>query len=138
VRPQSDGLREQSARNLPSESDIIGSGDPSLQGFTTDISVDQSQTIRFKINTPTSAYRIDIYQMGHCGARLSPTIRPNGPPYWVGVVFVTSLGPDTTPRDYHVDDAAAASDRRRLRIERHHEVQRAITASTIDATGRTA
>jgi hypothetical protein len=124
VRPQSDGLREQSARNLPSEWDIIGSGDPSLQGFTTDISVDQSQTIRFKINTPTSAYRIDICQMGHCGARLSPTIRPNGPPYWVDVVFVTSLGPDTTPPDYHVDDAAAASDRRRLRIERHHEVQR--------------
>src|SRR5262245_8763641 len=31
--------------------DIVGAGDPTIQGFPTDISVDQGQTVSFKIAT---------------------------------------------------------------------------------------
>jgi hypothetical protein len=47
--------------NPPSEWDIVGSGDTTLQGFSTDISVDQGQTVSFKINdTLLAPYHIDI------------------------------------------------------------------------------
>src|SRR5258708_1369622 len=50
--------------NPPSDWDIgPSSGDPSIQGFATDISVNVGQTVRFKINTTAPAYRIDIYRM---------------------------------------------------------------------------
>src|SRR5581483_8975956 len=48
-------------------------GDPSIQGFATDISVNVGQTVFFKINTSASQYRIDIYRLGYyggAGARL--------------------------------------------------------------------
>lgn len=52
----------------PEEWDIGGAGDTSLQGFATDISVDQGQTIKFKINDATlAAYHIDIYRLGYYG-----------------------------------------------------------------------
>ena len=35
-----------------------------IQGFATDISVDQGQTVDFKVDTPASDYRLDIYRMG--------------------------------------------------------------------------
>jgi hypothetical protein len=67
--------------NPPSEWDITGAGDAALQGFATDISVDQGQTVSFKVeSTSVSAYRIDIYRLGYYqgnGARLVTTI-PNG------------------------------------------------------------
>src|SRR6185437_13182761 len=49
--------------NPASEWDIgAGSiGDPTIQGFATDISVNQGGTVSFKINTPASAYTINIY-----------------------------------------------------------------------------
>ncbi|MCA9131931.1 MAG: hypothetical protein KDA45_02200, partial [Planctomycetales bacterium] len=51
-----------------SEWDIVGSGDPSLQGYATDISVDQGSSVAFKINNPTLApYRLDIYRIGYYG-----------------------------------------------------------------------
>ncbi|HEX2415382.1 MAG TPA: N,N-dimethylformamidase beta subunit family domain-containing protein, partial [Thermoleophilaceae bacterium] len=59
--------------------DVSGSGDPNIQGFATDISVDQGQTVRFKINSVTSLYRLDIYRMGWYGgqgARRVATVRP--------------------------------------------------------------
>ncbi|WP_406694367.1 N,N-dimethylformamidase beta subunit family domain-containing protein [Singulisphaera sp. Ch08] len=66
--------------NPPSEWDIVGSGDPTLQGFATDISVDQGQTVSFKINNTSRAiYHIDIYRMGYyggLGARKVATIAP--------------------------------------------------------------
>jgi len=65
--------------NLPSEWDITGAGDPTIQGFTTDISVDQGQTVRFKIDTTATAYHIDIYRMGYYGgrgARKVATVQP--------------------------------------------------------------
>ena len=46
---------------------------------TTDISAAPGDTVRFKINTTASAYRLDIYRMGYyggLGARKVATIRP--------------------------------------------------------------
>ena len=66
--------------NPPSEWDVSGSGDPNIQGFATDISVDQGQTVRFKIKTPSSDYRLDIYRMGYYGgdgARKVATVQPS-------------------------------------------------------------
>lgn len=44
--------------------DIDGAGDPSIQGFATDISVNVGQRIDFKVDTDASAYKIDIYRTG--------------------------------------------------------------------------
>lgn len=43
------------------EWDIAGAGDPSIQGFATDISVNRGQTISFKVKTDAASYHIDIY-----------------------------------------------------------------------------
>src|SRR5438045_2643125 len=42
--------------------DVAGSGDPSLQGFTTDISFNKGDTVSFKITSP-APYLIDIYRL---------------------------------------------------------------------------
>ena len=66
--------------NPPSEWDVSGAGDSNIQGFATDISVDQGQTVHFKINTPSSDYRLDIYRMGYYGgngARKVATVQPS-------------------------------------------------------------
>ena len=57
--------------NPSSEWDIGGgeNGDLSIQGFATDISVNQGSTISFKINTPASAYTINIYRIGYYGGK---------------------------------------------------------------------
>ncbi len=61
-----------------SQWDISGAGDASIQGFATDISVNQGQTVSFKINdTAVAPYHIDIYRMGWYqgnGARLVTSI----------------------------------------------------------------
>lgn len=59
--------------------DVASGGDASIQGFTTDISVDRGQNISFKIDTVSSDYRIDIYRLGYYngdGARLIDSIEP--------------------------------------------------------------
>src|SRR6266446_6376553 len=53
--------------NPPSEWDISGSGDPSIQGFSTDISVNVGGTASFKIKTTAASYSLDIYRMGYYG-----------------------------------------------------------------------
>jgi N,N-dimethylformamidase beta subunit-like, C-terminal/Bacterial Ig domain len=62
----------------PSNWDISGAGDSTIQGFATDISVNQGQTVSFKINDTSGApYRLDIYRMGYyggIGALLKATI----------------------------------------------------------------
>ena len=61
------------------EWDISGAGDPSIQGYATDISVNKGQTVQFKIDTTLSSYRLDIYRMGYYngnGARLITTVNP--------------------------------------------------------------
>jgi hypothetical protein len=62
-----------------SQWDIVnGAGTPTLQGFSTDISVNVGQTVSFKINdTALAPYHVDIYRMGYYqgnGARLVTTL----------------------------------------------------------------
>ncbi|PYR90765.1 MAG: hypothetical protein DMF84_19190 [Acidobacteria bacterium] len=70
------------------EVDGGGAGDPSIQGFAADISVNTGQTVRFKIATDSAHYRIAIYRLGYyggAGARkivtlpdfTTPQIQPN-------------------------------------------------------------
>src|ERR1700758_4565103 len=68
------------AGNPSSQWDVSGAGDPSIQGFATDISFNQGQTVFFKINTKATNYKLDIYRMGYysgMGARLVATITPS-------------------------------------------------------------
>jgi hypothetical protein len=63
-----------------SEWDISGSGDPSIQGFATDISVNRGSTVFFKVDTNATNYRFDIYRMGYYGgqgARKVATVTPS-------------------------------------------------------------
>ena len=56
-----------------SEWDVTGAGDPSIQGFATDISVNTGDLVSFKVKTDSTNYRIDIYRLGYyggAGARL--------------------------------------------------------------------
>ncbi len=64
----------------PSVWDIDGAGDPSIQGFATDISVNAGNRIDFKIDTPASNYTIDIYRTGWyqgLGARHIASVTPS-------------------------------------------------------------
>src|SRR5262245_5092714 len=58
--------------------EVSGTGDSTIQGFATDISVNHGQTVSFKINdSANKPYHIDIYRMGYYqgnGARLITTI----------------------------------------------------------------
>lgn len=66
--------------NPPSEWDVSGAGSSSIQGFATEISVDQGETVEFKVDTPASAYRLDVYRMGYyggSGARKITTVNPS-------------------------------------------------------------
>ncbi len=68
------------AGNPAVEWDVSGIGDPSIQGYATDISVNCGTTISFKINTTAAAYRIDIYRLGYyggLGARKVATVMPS-------------------------------------------------------------
>ncbi len=68
------------AGNPSSEWDVSGVGDPSIQGFATDISVNRGSTISFKVNTDATAYRLDIYRLGYyagLGARKVATVNPS-------------------------------------------------------------
>ncbi len=60
--------------------EISGAGDPEIQGFATDISVNVGQRIDFKIDTAASSYTIDIYRMGYyqgLGARRITSVTPS-------------------------------------------------------------
>ena len=66
--------------NPPSEWDVSGAGDENIQGYATDISVDQGGTIEFKVDTDATDYRLDIYRLGYYngdGARFITTIDPS-------------------------------------------------------------
>jgi Domain of unknown function (DUF4082)/Bacterial Ig domain len=66
--------------NPSSQWNVSGAGSSNIQGFTTDISVNKGETARFKVRTPASAYRVDIYRMGFyggMGARLITTVTPS-------------------------------------------------------------
>src|SRR5262245_22456896 len=60
-----------------SEWDLGGVDSSQIEGFATDISVDQGQTVQLKVNTTATAYRIDVYRLGYyagMGARKVATI----------------------------------------------------------------
>jgi hypothetical protein len=65
--------------NPSSEWDVNGAGDPSIQGYATQISVNRGGTVQFKVDTNASNYRFDIYRMGYYGgqgARKIATVNP--------------------------------------------------------------
>lgn len=73
--------------NPPTEWDVSGSGDPSIQGFATSISVNRGETVHFKIATDASLYHLEIYRMGFYGgagarkvAIQRPTVLPQQQP----------------------------------------------------------
>ena len=66
--------------NPATEWDVAGAGDESIQGFATEMSVAQGGTIAFKVDTPATSYRIDIYRLGYyggLGARRVATVQPS-------------------------------------------------------------
>ncbi len=66
--------------SVSSEWDVSGAGDPSIQGFATDISVNRGGPINFKVSTNASSYRFDIYRLGYyggLGARKVATVQPS-------------------------------------------------------------
>jgi hypothetical protein len=68
--------------NPSTEWDVNGSGDRRIQGFATDISANLGETISFKIESNSPAYRIDIYRLGYyagMGARQVASIKPSVP-----------------------------------------------------------
>ena len=79
-KPGDSIVQENQLPGSPStEWDINGPGDPTIQGFGHDISINRGETIFFKIKTDSTDYRIDIYRMGYyggMGARLVDTIEP--------------------------------------------------------------
>src|SRR5881296_2474026 len=65
--------------NPPSEWDMAGPADTTILGFTTDISFNLGETVRFKVATDASDYRLDIYRVGYyqgLGARFITSIAP--------------------------------------------------------------
>ncbi|HEX7252565.1 MAG TPA: N,N-dimethylformamidase beta subunit family domain-containing protein, partial [Thermoanaerobaculia bacterium] len=66
--------------NPSSEWNVSGAGDATIQGFASDISVNQGETVHFKVNTDATAYRLDIYRLGYyagMGARKVATVLPS-------------------------------------------------------------
>jgi hypothetical protein len=59
----------------------VGAGEgTTIQGFADPFSVNVGQSISFKIESPATAYKIDIYRMGYYGgdgARLEGSATPN-------------------------------------------------------------
>jgi VCBS repeat-containing protein len=47
--------------------DLTGGNDPTIQGFASGFSVNQAETVDFKINTDATNYQIDIYRLGYYG-----------------------------------------------------------------------
>ncbi len=63
-----------------SQWDVAKGQGTTIQGFADPFSVNVGQSINFKIESPATAYAIDIYRMGYYGgdgARLEATITPN-------------------------------------------------------------
>lgn len=74
--------------NPSTEWDINLIGDPTIRGFSTDISVNKGGTIRFKIETNANAYTVKIYRLGYYGGL--------GARYW-GDATITATLPQVQP-----------------------------------------
>ena len=73
------GCENQLPGTPASQWDVVGSGDSTLQGFATDISANVGTTVRFKVKSTASAYRVDVYRLGYyqgLGARLVTSFAP--------------------------------------------------------------
>ena len=60
--------------------DISKGEGTTIQGFAAPFSVNIGQTVQFKIESPATSYKIDIYRMGYYGgdgARLEASVTPN-------------------------------------------------------------
>lgn len=71
---------ENQKQGSPESEWLIGAGDPSIEGFAAQFTINHGQTVDFKINTDSTNYRIDIYRLGYYGgdgARLVTTINKN-------------------------------------------------------------
>jgi hypothetical protein len=53
--------------DAPSDWQVQGAGDATIQGFATNMSVNVGQTESFKISTPSTNYHIDILRLGYYG-----------------------------------------------------------------------
>ena len=63
------------------EWDISGAGDPTIQGFATEMSVEPGDVLQIKVRTDAASYRMDVYRMGYyggLGARLVATVPYDG------------------------------------------------------------
>jgi len=49
--------------------DVSGAGDSTIQGFTTQISVNVGETVHFKVDTLAAKFNMDIYRMGYYAGR---------------------------------------------------------------------
>lgn len=104
--------------NPKSEWDITGAGDLSIQGFATDISVNKGETVRFKIKTDASAYKIDIYRLGYYngdGARkvdtgyITATLpQTQPPPFTDGTTGLVDCGTWNLSAHWHVPATAVS------------------------------
>ncbi|VXB00127.1 conserved exported hypothetical protein [Arthrobacter sp. 9AX] len=67
----------------PSEWQVPGAGNTTIQGYAASMSVNIGQTVTFKVKTTASAYRIDIYRLGYyqgLGARkVAANLLPSAP-----------------------------------------------------------
>lgn len=71
-------LENQKQGTPQSQWDLSTPPSSSIEGFTTEISVNHGNAVDFKINTDSTNYRIEIYRMGYYGgdgARLVDTIQ---------------------------------------------------------------
>lgn len=62
--------------------DFTGAGDPTLQGFATDISVNVGERVDFKVKSTAAAYQVAIYRLGWYqgnGARKIDDVTPSAP-----------------------------------------------------------
>jgi hypothetical protein len=73
----------------PSDWQVSGAGDTTIQGFATSMSVNVGQTINFKINTPVMSYHIDILRLGY--------YQGNGARKIVSGMLPTATLPQTQP-----------------------------------------
>ena len=64
------------AGSAPSAWQVSGSGDSTIQGYATSMSVNVGGTIRFKVKSTASAYHIDIYRLGTTRATARACSRP--------------------------------------------------------------
>ena len=72
-------LENQKPGNPKSEWDLTNGPSSSIEGYAAQFSVNKGETIDFKVNTPSSNYRLDIYRLGYyngLGARKVATVEP--------------------------------------------------------------